>query len=153
MAKSKTKTKNGQPQNRRKIGERLEVIIEKLSPMQVDEERAKVCDCYAELEALEEERKKITADVKARIASRKAAQKEAAACATSARRKVEVTVEEWLTDTNEVIRVRTDTGEVLGQRTARMHEQQEELPGLEPAEPDDKAEAKEDSDGFGGEST
>lgn len=146
MAK-KSKAKNGAKWSDKLIGTRIETITEKLSPMQVEKELRRGADIYRELDALESEKKKITSEVGAKIAARKAALRESMTTATSARRQIEITVEEWLTEKNEVIRVRTDTLDVLGTRNARVDELQEEL-DLEP-EPTESADGPE-SGGFGG---
>lgn len=129
--KNGAKKTKGQPQNRRKIGERTETVVEKLSPMQVDDARERVCTLMRSKEELEAKRKSTNADFKSKITEIDGDIDAALTHASTARRNVEITIEEWLTDQNEVIRVRRDSGEVIGTRNARIDELQESLPGID----------------------
>jgi hypothetical protein len=113
----------------REIGSaRIETITEELSPMQLEEVRRKIPDLL-----------QIQDDIKDRLrAAAKAAKSELGEVATvlgrmrnevaTGKRRSEIEVREYLTKRNEVIRVRTDTGEQIGARNARAAELQEELP-------------------------
>lgn len=113
--------------NAKKIGERLETMTELLSPSQVESERAKVCTLHRDLDRVESDLKTLAAGHKARIKEIKAGINNAVAVANAAKRDVEVTIEEFLTGRNEVIRVRADTGEIIGNRIAKVEELQEEM--------------------------
>lgn len=119
-------------QPRRKIGERTEVIAVRLSPMQVEDHRATVIDLIQEGDELEERLKSSKADYKAKIAE--VASKRAAAIGAIRSGKIsrEVTIEEWVTDRNEVIRLDASTGEEIGRRNATARELQEPLPLPDP---------------------
>lgn len=113
--------------NARKIGSRQETITVLLSPSQVEEERAKVCSLHRDLDRVEGDLKTISSGHKARIREIKASIATAVMVANAAKRDEEITIEEWLTGRNEVIRVRTDTQEIIGNRIAKVDELQEEL--------------------------
>lgn len=126
------KTSNGQKQPRKpapmkKIGERVEKVVEKLSPMQLEDERSRACELMRERTALKEKAKAAAADWKGKIAAVDESLRESLATVESGRRDREVTVIEWLTPDNEVVRVRADTNEQIGKRTARTDELQEKL--------------------------
>jgi hypothetical protein len=155
--KTKSKGKSGSGartgdrlENARKIGERQETITHMLSPTEVELEQREVCKLLREIEKTEGEIKNVTATHKSRLVDLKTRLRSSANIANTAKRDIEITVEEWLSDKNEVIRVRTDTGEVIGNRTARAAELQEDLP-LDSEEGDDEAEEGDDEDDDGGE--
>lgn len=163
-AKSKTKSTKGKSKsgarvgdrlaNAKKIGERQETITRALSPMEVDREREEVCKLLREIDKAEEERKNEAAAAKAKITELKTRLAEHARVANTAKRDEEITIEEWLTDKNEVIRVRADNGEIIGNRVARAAELQEDLPlGDKEADDDEGDDAEEgDADGEGDDS-
>ena len=157
MAKSKSKGKNKSKSkpapasgksrsgdrlaNARKIGERQETITHQLSPMEVDRERETVCMLLREIERTEAEIKNIASGHKAKLVELKTRLKSHTTAANTAKRDLEITIEEWLSDKNEVIRVRADTGEIVGNRVARPAELQEDLPlGDKPDDDDDETE-------------
>lgn len=152
-AKSKSKA-NGTARvgdklaNARKIGERQETITRLLSPSEVELEREHVCKLLREIDRAEEERKNAAAAGKAKLTELRTRLAEHAGVANTAKRDEEVTIEEWLTDKNEVVRVRADTGEVIGNRVARAAELQEDLDGDKEGD-----EAEDDEDDDGGEDT
>lgn len=129
--------------NARKIGERQETITHALSPTEVDREREEVCKILREIDKAEEELKNVSSSHKAKIVELKTRLREHARVANTAKRDVEIGIEEWLTDKNEVIRVRSDNGEIVGNRVARSEELQEELALEESA---DDADDEEDAD-------
>ena len=139
--------------NARKIGERQETITHGLSPMEVDKERERVCMLLREIEKTESEIKNATASHKAKLVELKTQLKDSANMANTAKRDLEITVEEWLTDKNEVIRVRSDNGEIVGNRVARPAELQEDLPldegDDEEGDDDDTADENEAAGDFG----
>lgn len=122
---------------RRKIGERTEVIVERLSITQVEAEREKACNLMRRRDELVEKKKSLSSDLKAQIDAVDAEMKTHLSAAASARRDVEITVEEWLTDKNQVERYRVDTGELIGDRIASVTELQEKLPLDDPNAPDE----------------
>lgn len=128
---------------RRKIGERTEVIVERLSITQVEAEREKACNLMRRREELVEKKKSLSSDLKAQIDAVDAEMKTHLSAAASARRDVEITVEEWLTDKNQVERYRVDTGELIGDRVASVGELQEKLP-LD--DPNDKGDEEDDDE-------
>jgi len=129
---SKAKKSNGgggdRLANARKIGQRIESITVNLSPMQVDDERAKVVALHREIDKAVEDQKNASAKAKAHLTDLRTRQTDHVRAATTARRDEEITIEEWLTAENEVIRVRTDTHEIVGARNARAEELQTDLP-------------------------
>jgi hypothetical protein len=147
--KSKSKPRNPERVGERKIGERVETIQQKLSPMEVEDVRRNVCEMLASLDKLEEERKTATAAIRSKIQELKSKIRIETGVASSARRDVEVTIEEWLNEKNEVKRVRTDTGEVIGARNARIDELQEEMFDDEDDDSDDDSPKAETAGDFG----
>lgn len=136
---------------KRKIGERTETIEVKLTQIQIEDERSKVCDLIQEKDELEEELKASKADYKAKIAEVDSKRAAALGAIRSGRVKREMIVEEWVTDQNEVVRVDKVTGEEIGRRNATARELQEELPLEQPngngdskAEPDGDEEESEE---------
>jgi len=115
--------------NARKIGTRDEVVIEQLSPSQIDEERTKVCLHLREIDVVKTAKREANDRAKARITELENAIASGVRVANAGKRDAEIVVEEWLTGRNEVIRVRTDTGEIIGTRNASLGEMQEELFG------------------------
>ena len=114
---------------KRKIGERTETIHVKLTPMQIEDERATVIDLIQTKEELEERLKSSKADYKAKIAEVDSKTAAALGAIRSGKTSREVVIEEWLTDRNEVVRLDKATGLEIGERrTATARELQEELP-------------------------
>lgn len=140
---NKAKPTTSTPQ-RRKIGERTEVIVERLSISQVEAEREKACNLMRRREELVEKKKSLSSDLKAQIDAVDSEMKAHLSAAASARRDVEITVEEWLTDKNQVERYRVDTGELIGDRVAKVSELQETLPLDDPNQKDEDDEEEDD---------
>jgi len=113
--------------NARKIGTRDEVVIEQLSPSQIDEERTKVCLHLREIDVVKTAKREANDRAKARITELENAIASGVRVANAGKRDAEIVVEEWLTGRNEVIRVRTDTGEIIGTRVASLGELQEDM--------------------------
>ncbi len=114
----------------RKLGERRETITVDLSPTEVEEEKTLVMDLLGRRQNLEAAKKSTMADYKAKID--KVSEQITSSCrvATTERREIEIDVEEWINRNNQVVRIRRDTGEILGEpRTARADELQEALFG------------------------
>jgi hypothetical protein len=128
-------------ERKRKIGERTEVIEVKLTPMQIEDARAKVIDLLQEKDELEEKLASVKADYKAKIAEVDSRKAHELGMVRTGRTRKELVIEEWVTAQNEVVRVNQETGEELGRRTATPRELQEELP-LEDAKPEADAESE-----------
>lgn len=130
----------------RQIGTRNESIPETLSLAQRELEREKVCDMLREIARVKEEHKTATAKAKAKITDLEEQKEIALRNANTGRRDVEIEIQEWLDKGNQVLRVRADTGEVIGDRTARVDELQEKLfEDDEPAGDDDEDEDEDEN--------
>lgn len=126
MAKKKS---SGDPSERvRKIGERVEVFEERLSPMQLEDVKTCIATLLDREDDLRDKLKQSAKVVKAELANVKRDMVRARTELATTRRRSEVQIEEHLTRRNEVIKVRVDTGELIGSRTATARELQEELP-------------------------
>lgn len=119
-----------------RIGEQAETITVDLDDAEVEMERAKVMDLLGRRDHLQQARSSTNAGYKARIADVDKMIAEARNAATTGKRDLEVTVEEWLRG-SQVFRIRADTGEVLGQRAATGGERQE-LMFADPPKPADR---------------
>jgi hypothetical protein len=120
------KSKSDEP--KRKIGQRTEIVTVKLSPMQIEDQRALVIDLIQEGDELEERLKSSKADYKAKIAEVDSKKSAALGAVRSGKVAREIIVEEWVPERNEVIRIDQATGEEVGRRNATARELQEELP-------------------------
>lgn len=127
---------------------RMETITESLSPALVEAERDKVCTAQQNIANLEEKAKTTAAEFKARIVEEKQKRDTALRNARAGKREVEVQIDEWLDKHNQILLIRSDTGELIGDRTASADELQTEMEfedgDKDPAEGDDDAD-------FGGE--
>lgn len=111
----------------RKLGERTEEITAELSPEEVEAEKTIVLDLLGRRDNLESSRKSIASQYKARIEAVDTEITEHRLAATTRKRQIDVTIEDWLTTSRKVVRVRADNGEVIGRRDARTEELQEAL--------------------------
>lgn len=111
----------------RKLGDCAETIRQALSPTEVEEEKGRVCDLLARRDNITAALKSIKSEYKAKLEAVDERIGAARRAASDKYRELDVEVEEWLTRGNEVVRVRTDTGEVLGRRTATAGELQESM--------------------------
>lgn len=126
-------TKKNPSQRMKKLGEREEQVVVLLTDEDVEVQRKIVLDLMSDKDRLADGLKAIKAEYKARVDRLTARIQDARQQVSDRRRTDEVLVEEWLTQGNEVVRLRQDTGEVVGQpRTARPDELQEAL-DLEPS--------------------
>lgn len=121
----------------RKIGIREEQIQLDLSPSEVENERGIVCDKLREIDRIKESAKTAAQAAKARITELTEERDIALRNANTKRRDVTIDVEEWLDAGNQVIRIRADSGEIIGGRSARVDELQETLFGDEDGEGDE----------------
>jgi hypothetical protein len=111
----------------RKIGERKESIVVLLTSEEIEDERTAVLDLLSRLDNLDAARKSLASEYKAKIEAVSTAMAASRHAATTGKRAVEVYIEDWLTRSGEVVRVRADTGETIGKRPARSDELQEPL--------------------------
>jgi len=118
----------------RKLGEREESVVTPLSDSQLEEVKERVMVYLDEIDAIKDKKDEAVAQFKAEAATIKLQLETDRKLLKSRARKDMVVIEEYLTQANEVIRVRKDTGEQIGQRTATSAELQEEM-FTEPADP------------------
>lgn len=112
----------------RKLGDRDEVVSVVLSEEQIGKKMDESAELRDRIDAMQQKIKDVTASLKARLNVLKCDEKEARSAATSGRLDVEVHIEEWLTQGNQVIRVDSSTGDQIGQpRSARPNELQEDM--------------------------
>lgn len=111
----------------KRLAVRVETVTLKLTQLEIEDTRAHVMDLLAVRDGIDEKLKSIKAEYRAKIAEVDERLNRARTEVCSGRRDIEIPVEEWLTRSNEVVRVRTDTGEQIGARTAHAEELQEEL--------------------------
>jgi hypothetical protein len=135
----------------RKIGSRDETIEIRLTQIQIENERALIVALLDQREEIEEKKAEVVAQFKAQNATVDLQIESARRLIKSGRRHESVKIEEWLTVGNDVIRVRPDTGEILGDpRKARAEELQEKLfpdtptPAKPAADPDQVVDTRDD---------
>lgn len=125
----------------RKLSDRIETMTIAQSPREVAKAESEVCDLLTQKEALKAKLKAVKSEIKEQSDALDRRISAAHSVATTGRASVEVPVQEWLTKTNEVIMIVTETGEILpGARTATVAEMQEPL------------ELEDGDDGFGSKS-
>jgi hypothetical protein len=119
----------------RKIGEREESIETKLTQVQIEDMREEVMTLLDDEERIEEKAKEAAKNFASQIKTNNLQRNELRRTIASGRRKQTLIIEEHLTASNEVVRIRKDTGEAIGSpRTATPRELQEELFQDAPAE-------------------
>ncbi len=124
-----TKPKKTPPDHRvRKIGQREESIDTKLTQIQIEDMRENVMVLLDDEERIEEKAKEAAKNFSSQLKTNQLQRNELRRIITQGKKRETIIVEEFLTVSNEVIRVRQDTGEQLGARTATPRELQEELP-------------------------
>jgi hypothetical protein len=120
----------------RKLGEREEVLETKLTQIQLEDMREEVMVLLDEEERIEKKRKEAAKNFGSQLESNKLQMSELRSTIASGKRKQTLIIEEHLTAQNEVVRIRQDTAEIIGQpRTATARELQEELFQDEPQPP------------------
>ncbi len=112
----------------RKLGDSIESFEEKISPAEMAELGRITIATLAEEEGCVEAFKEMRDNHKSELTKIRRRRSDARRMLASGIKRVEATVEEFLTVNNEVVRVRTDTGESLAARNATKDELQEELP-------------------------
>ena len=120
--------KNKKNPTERIRGEREEILEEKLTQLAIENMREEVMILLDDEERLQEKAKEAAKNFGSQIKTNELQRNELRRTITSGRRRITLVVEEYLTASNEVVRVRKDTGEQIGQRTATPRELQEELP-------------------------
>lgn len=145
----------------RMIGERQEALEVRLTDAEMDDAHHQFLALANQREELEEKLAEVKANYKAQFEAIDLQREATRRLLNNRRRTTTVTVQEWLNASNEVVRIRADTGDQLGDaRKARTDELQEKLfpesPAADSAQPSD-AEAATPSvvpdDSFGGEPT
>lgn len=112
----------------RKVAEREETREVKLTEVQRDEQRMIAMSLLDQLDEIEEKKKEVVKNYASQIAAVELQLHSARQLANGGKRRDTFLVEEWLTGANDVIRIRADTGEQLGDvRRARAEELQERL--------------------------
>lgn len=113
----------------RKIAEWDENSSVTLTKDELDEQRAKVCTLRDKQDALDDELAGIKAQYKAKSGALEEEERVARRMVSTGKRDAEIHIEEFLTQSNEVIRIRSDTQEMVATpRLATPRELQEELP-------------------------
>ena len=111
----------------RKLGEREEIVVHTLSDGELAEVQDTVMALLDHRQEVEEKKKEANANFKAQLETIELELETARRTYRGRTRKDSVVIEEYLTDKNEVIRVRKGTREIVGQRTATGEELQEEM--------------------------
>lgn len=121
----------------RKIGQREEQLDRRLTDKELDEYKDQFIALADQREELERKKAEVMASYGSQFKTIDLQSDELRRKINSRRITESILVEEWLTDRNEVIRVRADLQEVIGNpRTARPSELQESLP-LDQATPEE----------------
>lgn len=130
MAKKPPPPESSDPHGRiRMIGERDESVTLSLTEPQISEYRKLACSLRDQIDQIEDQAKAASSSFKGRQKELEERERVARRIASTGRADVDVRIQEWLTRSNEVVRVNADTGEQLGPpRTARASELQESLP-------------------------
>lgn len=124
----------------RKIGEREESIVHELSAKELSDRKDDVMDLLEEVEKIEERKKEQAKNYASQLSTLELQIGEMRREIKSGKRSQTVLIQEFLTASNEVIRVRADTDEQIGiPRTATARELQEELPLDAAAETNEEA--------------
>lgn len=140
------KDKNEKPREPKDPNERVRMLVERTEV--VEDQRAKVCELRDRQDTLDEELKSIKAGFKEKSDALELQERRARRLVSTGKDEAEVKIQDWLTRGNSVIRIRTDTGEPMGDpRKARADELQEQL--FKDDEPP-IADQQGGDDGFGG---
>lgn len=111
----------------RKVGSRDETISVELTAAELDAGRKRIVQLMADEDQADDALAEVKAQYKARLQAIRSERSGLRRMDAAGKRSVDITVEEWLTANNEVIRVRTDTQEQVGARNATSAELQEPL--------------------------
>lgn len=113
-----------------------QVVTSALTPSEVADERAEVCSLLDRQEQLDERLARAKAEIKGESTTIEDKLRVSRRRVSTKRSDVEVTLQQYLTNGNEVIIVRTDTDEILSRRTATARELQEDMFTEKPATDD-----------------
>ena len=125
-------TKNKKPKDPfervRKVGERDETLERRLTDVEMDDLHQQYLSLGNQREELENKKAEVLANYNAQFKAIDLQSDTTRKLLNSRRRSDTVHVEEWLNASNEIVRIRADTGEQLGDpRKARADELQEKL--------------------------
>lgn len=122
----------------RKIGEREEIVEYALTSEQLANSKDEIMALLDQKQETEEKKAEVMSNYKSQLATIDLQIESTRRTIRSGRRKETLTIEEHLTASNEIVRVRKDTGQQIGRRTASAEELQERLfPEAEVAQGDD----------------
>jgi hypothetical protein len=131
MTKEKSKApakKSRDPNERiRLVATREEIIDTKLTQNEIDEYQRENMVLDDEIEKIEEKKKESASNFASQLKTIELQKSELRRMVNSGRRRETVVIEEHLTGSNEIVRIRKDTGERIGGRTATPRELQEEM--------------------------
>jgi hypothetical protein len=120
----------------RMVGEREVTIDIMLTPMQLEDEHHNVMAFLDQKEEIEEKKKENMKNFAAQLAAVELQIDASRRLIKSKRRRETVIIEEWLTGANEIVQIRQDTRDQVGDvRKARSEELQEKLFGDKPTDP------------------
>lgn len=111
----------------RKIGEREEIVDVELTEAQLEEMRGEVMVLLDDEERIEEKAKEAAKNFSSQLKTNQLQRNELRRKIATRRVRNTIIVEEHLTQANEIVRIRKDTGEIIGTRTATPRELQEEM--------------------------
>lgn len=119
----------------RKVGEREELLERRLSDVEMDDLHQTYLSLGNQREDLESKKSEVLANYGAQFKAIDLQADTARKLLNTRRKSDTVLVEEWLNASNEIVRIRSDTGEQLGDpRKARADELQEKLFPDKPAD-------------------
>lgn len=136
----------------RLLATREEIIESKLTQLQLEDKRSTVMELLNEEESIEAKKDEASKNFASQLKTNRLQIDELRRIINSGRERTTIQVEEYLTKANEVIRIRTDTGDQIGQRTASQRELQEDLPleqKVKPEGDEEEVSAIDDAEEFG----
>lgn len=152
MSKNDKPKKNKAEERIRKIGQREEMFEYVLTQVQIEDLTHTVMDLLDQEEQVKEKLNEVKKNYASQLETIQLQRNELRRTIKSGRRRESLIIEEHLTASNEVIRIRQDTGEPIGRRTATQKELQEDLPFEEdPAPQSDASPEPSAPDGLDGE--
>lgn len=147
------KNKKKDPDERvRKIGEREEIVETKLTQIQLEDMRMEVMALLDEEERIEAKKDEVAKNFTSQLKTNKLQINELRRTIAACKRRETIIVEEHLTQSNEIVRIRKDTGDRIGSRTATPRELQEPMfpdPPSDPAQQNDAPAPPDDAMEFG----
>lgn len=126
-AKPPAKKSRDPEEHIRLVATREEIIETKLTQVQIDEMQRENLVLDNEVERLEEKKAEATKNFASQLKTIELQKSEIRRMVNSGRRRETVIIEEYLNGRNEIVRIRKDTGERIGQRTATARELQEPM--------------------------